>query len=97
MMRRCTLQWPEFVGFRRTDVQRQVEKLVTQSFRDREVDLRREEVDEISGVLVELSAVETWETLAPDRFISECVPLMSRPCFAVDLGVKKKRVVLAGI
>ena len=35
-----------------------VEKLVPQSLRDREVDVRREEV----------TAVETWESLAPERF-----------------------------
>ena len=64
-----------------------VEKLVPQSFRDREVDVRREEVNAISRLLVEEFAVETWESLAPERFLSECLPLG----LAKHLGAEKRK------
>ena len=62
--------------------------MVTRSFWDQEVHVRRQEVH---GLPVELSAAETWETSSPDWFISECLPLGLRPGFAVDLGVEMKK------
>ena len=49
---------------------RQVERLMTRSFLDREIDVGREEVEEISELLVGLSAVEAGETSVP-----ECLPV----------------------
>ena len=35
---------------------------MTQSFRDQEVDVSSEEVDEIAGIIFQSSAVERWDT-----------------------------------